>query len=179
MPSSPIGSAGDGTPIYFRSVPQGFLLVVEAKRGVSGRPVGLQTFNWDPGDPNLLPDFQLVSARPLGDGSPQVCDALPGNLGGVPAVDPPVFGGTQASANAINDIGCRFESRANVSDSCTVDPVSRDPKFVSVQSVAQFCSAPGVGVEIQFPSGDTRLTVRVRDNLGQPGFAKSVIIRVP
>ncbi len=42
----------------------------------------------------------------------------------------------------------------------------------------QFCPASGVGAEIGFLPGDTRVTARATDNIGQPGVAASIIIRV-
>jgi hypothetical protein len=175
---TPIGETGDGTPVYQRVVPQGFLIVVEVKRGASHASVGTNTFNWEPNDPEALPDFQMVSSGPLGDGSLKVCDDMPGNLGGVPAVEPPVFSGTQAVANALNDLGCRFDVHGQSSIACTRAAVTMDPSFVSGNSNTQFCSSPGVGTEIAFPTGDTRLTVRVKDVAGYPGLPSAIIVRV-
>lgn len=177
--TSPIGTAADGTPIYQRTIPQGFLIVVEMKRGPSNKAVGLQTFNWAPDDPNLLPDLQMVTSRALGNGSSKVCDAVTDPPGGVPATDPPAFSGSQTIADRVNDLGCRFDARNSNGDACTVAPITREPRFANSQSTAQFCSSPGVGAEMAFPHGDTRLTVRGRDTVGQPGFPTSIIVRVP
>lgn len=176
---SPSGTLGDGTPFFVRAVPQGFLIVVEGRPGISGRPAGTTVFNWNPEDPNALPDLQIVSSRALGDGSSAVCDnQAPSFLGGVPAVDPPVFSGPQPVADAINDLACRFSARASPGDACTVD-AQRNPKFVSPDSTVQFCTVPAVGAEIAFPPGDTRLTVRLRDNAGNPGHPASIVVRIP
>ena len=175
---SPVGTAADGTRIFERPLPQGFFVVIEAKPGSSRRPVGSQTFNWSPSDPNLLPDLQLVSSRALGNGSAAVCDdGTPPNLGGVPAVDPPQFGGTQSSANAINDLSCRFDARKTASDACTRNQFQTE-SFVDPTTTVQFCPRVSIGAEIAFPLGDTRLTVRARDSLGQPGHPASIIVRV-
>jgi len=176
--TQPIGNANDGTPIYDRPLGSGFFLYVEVRNGVSNRPAGHTTFNSDLGDPNALPDFQILVSRPLGNGSTKVCDdgSIP-PPGGVPAVNPPMFGGSQDSANAINDLACRFDYRGTSSEACTRN-VSQDAQFVVSTSRAQFCTASGVGSEIAFPIGDTRVTVRVRDNLGAPGPASSMIVRV-
>jgi hypothetical protein len=180
VPPTPLEQTEDGAPVYHRTVPQGFLIVVEAKKGASRASVGTSTFNWDPNDPEALPDFQIVSSRPLGDGSVKVCDDMPGNLGGVPAVDPPVFSGTQAVANALNDFGCRFDVRGASSDACTKAAVTMDPSFVSSDSSKQFCSSPGVGTEIGFPTGErTRLTVRIKDVAGYPGLPSAIVVEVP
>ena len=176
--TQPIGTAGDGTPIFERPLGFGFFLYVEARPGQGGRPVGQNTFNSALDDPNLLPNLQVVVSRPLGNGSSAVCDDGPDPpIGGVPAVDPPMFGGSQASANAINDLACRFNARATTGDACTRNN-QQDPSFVVASTRVQFCPAVGVGSEIAFPVGDTRVTVRVTDIIGQPGPAKSVIIRV-
>lgn len=177
--NEPIGSALDGTPIFARSLPQGFLVVVEARPGTSGSPVGTLTENWSPTDPSILPDLQILSSRALGDGSAQVCDVVPGDLGGVPAVNPPVFQGVQWVSDAIQDLACRFAARGSSGDACTVDPVSKSSQFVQSNSTTQFCSSPGVGREIAFPSGDTRLTVRILDRDGYPGPTASIIVRIP
>jgi len=155
------------------------LIVVEARKGASRASVGTNTFNWDPNDPEALPDLQLVSSRALGDGSLKVCDDMPGDLGGVPPVEPPVFSGTQAVANALNDLGCRFDVHIQSSIACTKASGTMDPSFVNASTNTQFCSSPGVGVEIAFPTGDTRLTVRVKDIAGYPGLPSAIIVRIP
>jgi len=178
--TTPIGSDGEGRPIYRRGLPQGFLIVVEAKRGASGGRVGTETFNWSPSSPGVLPDFRLVTSNPLGDGSWEVCDNVPGDLGGVPAIDPPAFSGSQAVADALNDFGCRFVATTSGSGAapCTKEQGTMEPIFVIPQSTTQFCSSPGVGAEIAFPAGDTRLTVRVWDVLGYPGPPAGIVVRI-
>jgi hypothetical protein len=171
QPTTPIGTAPDGTPIFQRPLGYGFFLVVEAAPGPSGRPVGTQTFN-----ANGLPNLQIVVSRPLGNGSPAVCDATAPMIGGVPAVDPPDFGGSQASTNAINDLGCRFDART--ADTACTRNASEYPAFVAPRTTVQFCPTVDVGAEIAFPAGDTRVTARVTDAVGQPGMPASIIIRV-
>jgi hypothetical protein len=136
-------------------------------------------FNSNLNDPNALPSFQIITSRPLGNGSASVCDkGPPPMIGGVPAVDPPTFGGSQAAANAINDLSCRFDARTAGSLACTRDAFQQVEGFVSSASTVQFCTNPGVGAEIAFPLGDTTLTARVLDVLGQPGPPASIVIRV-
>ena len=171
QPTMPIGTAADGTPVFLRPLGFGFFLVVEAMPGPSGRPVGTQTFN-----ANGLPNLQIVVSRPLGNGSPAVCDSMGPNIGGVPAVDPPDFGGSQASINAINDLGCRFDART--ADLACTRNASDDPAFVATRTTVQFCPTVDIGAEIAFPDGDTRVTARVTDASGQPGLTASIIIRV-
>ena len=178
QPVQPIDTAPDGTPIFERSSPSGFFIVVEARPGPSGRPVGTSTFNWVSTDPNVLPNLQIVVSRNLGDGSSLVCDDGPNPpIGGVPAVDPPMFGGTQQSADAINDLACRFNARVTTTDACTRN-ASQEGMFVNAQTKVQFCPELGVGSEIGFPLGDTRVTARVTDVIGQPGFPASIFVRI-
>jgi hypothetical protein len=175
-----IGPEDHGYLTYVRP-PSGFLIFVEAKPGLSGRPVGTSTFNRDPTNPDVLPDLQIEASRALGNGSLAVCDLGPAPtkpLGGVPAVDPPAFGGSQADSDAINDFSCRFDARSTSSLACTRDPFQQTDTFVGQNSSVQFCSTTGVGSEMAFPLGDTILTVRVRDVLGQPGHPVSIVIRV-
>jgi hypothetical protein len=179
----PADSLSDGTPVFVHSQPQGFLLVIEAGFGTGNRPIGGTTFNHVPGDPNALPDLQIVTSCPLGDGSPAVCDAGPGGpLGGVPAVDPPLFGGTQASADAINDFACRFSKRGPTTGGEDPGPCTRNENgeyaFADPGSRVQFCSVVGVGAEIAFKTGDTRITARITDTSGEPGPAAAMVVRI-
>jgi hypothetical protein len=177
---APIGTDAHGVPIFVRP-PNGFLVYVEARPGVSGRPVGTTTFAFDATDPTVLPDLQIVASRALGNGSLAVCDSGPPRsvtAGGVPAVNPPQFSGSQAVSNAINDLSCRFEARGGSSLACTRDPFTQLEAFVAAGSTVQFCTNPGVGAELAFPLGDTTLIVRIRDVLAQPGPSASIIVRV-
>ncbi len=171
--TDPVGTTAEGYPIYERAVPQGFFVVVEARPGLDFRPVGTTTFT-----PGGLPDFMMVASRPLGNGSLDVCDdGTSGPPGGVPAIEPAVFGDTQASRDAINDLGCRFSARTDDGSACTRD-FSATSSFVDPTSMVQFCPLVGIGSEVAFPPGDTRLTVRVRNVLGQVGPPASMVIRV-
>lgn len=176
--TQPIGTAPDGTPIFRRVIGYGFFLIVEAGLGQSRRPPGLVTFNSSPSDPNLLPNLLIVSSNALGNGSASICDDGPDPpIGGVPAVNPPVFGGTQQSANAINDFACRFEARDNSTLACTKD-AGQDARFVNAATRVQYCPFLGIGSELEFPDGDTKITAIVTDDIGQPGMPRSIIIRV-
>jgi hypothetical protein len=178
LPIASIGPQDDGYPTYVRPA-SGFIIYVETKPGISGLRAGTVTFNSNPGDPNVLPDLQIIVSRPLGDGSAKVCDEGPRPLpiGGVPAIVPPAFGGSQAVSNAINDLACRFDARTASQQACTVDGFF-SYAFTDPRSTNQFCTSPGVGSEIAFPTGDTIVTARVRDVVGQPGLSKSIAIRV-
>src|SRR5262249_29172221 len=126
-------------------------------------------------DPNLLPNLRIVSSRALGDGSAQICDDGPDPpIGGVPAS---VIDGSQASANAINDFACRFEARGNTVNAWTKD-AGQDARFVNAATRVQYCPFLGIGSELEFPAGDTKITAIVTDDVGQPGMPQSIIIRV-
>jgi len=131
----------------------------------------------------------IESSRPLGDGSPGVCDYAAPSFGGVPAVAPPDFSTTQAVANAINDFACRFRDGAGSSlgrsntDACTAfddgsfhfvfspsDPTVRFPSRI------QFCGL--IDRPSAFPTGDTLITARIRDLGGDISDPASLIIRV-
>jgi hypothetical protein len=176
-----IGTIGIEDHGYFTFVrpPSGFIIYLEAKPGEGRRAVGTLTFNSHPTNPNILPHFQIVASRPLGNGSAAMCDdgPPPGSIGGVPAVNPPVFGGSQAVSNAINDLSCRFDARSALT-ACTRDPFTQMEVFTGDGSTVQFCTTPGVGAELAFPVGDTILTARVLDVFNQPGPPQSIVIRV-
>lgn len=167
----------EGFPVYDRPLPFGFIIYVEARPGPSNRPVGRTTYNWNPGNPSLLPDFQIWASNDLGTPTAAVCDDQLPNLGGVPRLEQPQFG-TQLTADIVNDLSCRFDARMASDLACTrgrFEPFS----FVHSSSRIQFCTRTGVGAEIAFPRGSTKVTVRVLDSLGQPGPTASMVIRVP
>jgi len=178
LPIASIGPQDDGYPTFVRPA-SGFIIYIEASPGISGLRVGTATFAFNANDPNVLPDLQIIVSRPLGDGSAAVCDEGPSPLpiGGVPATVPPAFGGSQAVSDAINDFGCRFDARTSGQQACTVDGFF-SYAFTDSRSTTQFCTSPGVGSELAFPPGDTIVTARVRDVVGQPGMSKSIAIRV-
>jgi len=182
---TPVGVDSLGRPIFELVQQQGFFFVVEAKRGPSGLDIGTTVFNWSATDPNARPDLEVQVDRALGDGSAAVCDAGPSPIpvGGVPGVTPLSFALTQAVADALNDLGCRFSFPFQGSstggrtsgDACTGSAGSYF--FVDGTSAIQFCAL--IGSELAFPSGDTVVTARVRDINHQPGLPKSIIVRAP
>jgi hypothetical protein len=176
---APVGFHQGVIPVFFREQGSGFFIYVEFKIGASGRQIGVSTFNSVPDDPTALPDFQIIGDRPIGNGSAAVCDDGPlPFLGGVPAVVPPAFGGSQEVADAINDFSCRFDVRTMAG----TGPCTRNAlgvfSFVGADSTVQFCTRSGVGAELTFPQIDTFLTVRGRDVLGAAGPSDTIIIRV-
>jgi hypothetical protein len=180
-PQEPVGADDQGRPIYTWPVGQGFSLIVEARPGSTGSPVGVQAAA---ASEDLLPDLQMIVSRPLGDGNPVVCDADPPTLGGVPAVTPFEFSAAPEVVHAINDLGCRTDDgmgaprgrSANLP--CTRIPPTNDPAFVSAPSRGvQFCLP--IARAWAFPEGDTTVAVRVRNVEGTIGPAREMVIRIP
>jgi hypothetical protein len=168
--ATPLGTLEDGTPVYFSSSGFGFLLVVEAAPPAHGAAIGTTTFDSARDDPARRPDFQAVADRGLGDGSRAVCDEF-----GVPAVAPPDFNGTQAVADSINDLTCRFQVSTTRNGACTQDAFGQ-PDFVAAASRVQFCLP--VTSLIALPNGDTRLSVQVRDRSGLMGPLQHIVVQV-
>jgi hypothetical protein len=175
-PIRSIGPEDHGYLTYVRP-PSGFQIFLEAQPGISRQPPGTIMFNSNPGNPGVLPQFQILLSRAIGNGSARVCDNGPDadNLGGVPAVVPTNFGGTQQSSNAINDFSCRFDART-ASFACTRDPFTQMEGFTVAGSTIQYCTRSGVGTELAFGLGDTILTARVLDITNQPGPPASIVI---
>ena len=174
--TQPIGENPSGIPIYHRPFGFGFSLVVEGSRGLSNAPVGPLSFN-DLG----RPDLQIQVTRPLGNGSTIVCDDLPPDAGGVPAINPPSFAEDQIISDRLNDLGCRFVDGAGVPESrlCTEGCVRFETgEFgcVSEETKTQFCGL--VARTIEFPPGDTLVTVRLIDTRGNPGPSAQIIVRI-
>jgi hypothetical protein len=176
----PSGYTIEGIPIFERPLGHSFTLVIEAKRGPNNRSPGSVTFNYDPFNPSVRPDLEVVVSRPLGDGSTAVCDDHLPLIGGIPAA--PTFDVTQAISNAINDLGCRFldgsgqpGGRTKSEEACTQfsDGLFH---FVAQDTRVQFCAA--IAAPFAFPTGDTVVMARARDSLGQAGPPASIVIRV-
>jgi len=178
----PAGHDSAGVPIYTRAVGGSFRIVVEAAPGASGGLPGSRAFEPDGTTP---PALQIGSSRPLGNGSPEVCDRTPPEIGGIPAIDPPTFASTPEAIAALNDFGCRFldgagepRGRSSTVDSCVLMPSgSGTYAFVSPATRMQFCAL--VDTSFAFPPGDTLLTVRLLDGNGDPGPAAHLIVRIP
>lgn len=165
-----LGVFGDGTPVYYRSAGFGFKLVLEAAPGAFQTPVGTVEFNSAPSDPAQRPDVQVEADRPLGNGSAAICDD-----GGVPAVVPPGFDGTQAISNALNDIGCRFQVATRRGAAYTVNNF-RQASFVADATRVQFCLP--VTASLTFAQGDTAVSVQVRDQAGKLSTPQRLLVRI-
>lgn len=169
-PALPLGALEDGAVVYFRNAGFGFLFVVETAPPPSGAEIGTSVFDSAPGDPRRRPDFQVIVDHRLGDGSRMVCDEF-----GVPAIDPPDFAFSQAISDTINDLACRFEVATARNGACTQDTFGQ-PSFVDQDSRAQFCLR--VTGSMAFASGETRVTVQVRDRSGLVGPSRQMVLRV-
>jgi len=176
----PTSTDGDGTRTFTRPFGAGFLIVVEARPGSSGAFVQTGTTPTGGG----RPDLQIQSERDLGNGSTLVCDAGPLReglpLGGVPGIAPASFDpDSPFITDALVDFACRFGN--NTLQWCTFD-AGENPNPASpgaVTDLVQLCTQEVIGIAMLFPSGDTRLTVQLRDfddNIGAPA---SMIVRVP
>ena len=174
----PVPVTPGGMTIYQRSSGTGFSLVLEARPGGTGTAVDPSTFNSNPGG---LPGLLIEVSRPLGDATTAVCDDMSPTLGGVPAVNPPDFSSTQS--NAINDLACRFKDgrglysgRTKQQDACTTFE-DGGFRFVATGSTIQYC---GLFAEqkVSFPTGDTVVTARVRDLIGNVSATAQIIVRV-
>jgi hypothetical protein len=177
----PSGVDPNGIPIYQRPFGSGFSIVVEAFRTSTSRPqVATSAF-----EEFGRPDLQIQVNRPLGDGNALVCDDghFQIEIGGVPAINPPSFADSQNVSDRLNDLGCRFVDGSG-------QPIARacNEKFacvrfgdghfgcVSPQAQRQFCGQ--ISQNLEFPAGDTLVTVRVLDVGGNPGPPAQIIIRV-
>lgn len=169
-------------PIFERPFGHGFTIVVEGKPGPTRRTVGCSSFNYDPFQPSVRPDLQIIVSNPLGENpTAEVCDDTPPEIGGVPAAAS--FAETQPISDAINDLACRFidgsgvpRCRRSPSEACTLFP-DGEHRFAGQGSTAQFCGQ--IAKAFEFPVGDTVVTVRLRDAAGELSAPSSLIIRVP
>ena len=168
----------DGRPLYQPTFGFGFSLVVEVKAGASRRPPGLSTYVT-----GGLPDLQIQVTRPLGDASAVVCDDTPPFLGGVPAVDPPLFSDEPSVADRINDLACRFidgsgEKTGRQCGELAACVLGTDGQFGCAETASRFQYCGFIGQALSFLPGDTLVTARVRDTGGNLGAAKQMVVRV-
>ncbi|MGD9764344.1 MAG: hypothetical protein AB7V27_11560 [Candidatus Binatia bacterium] len=170
----PSGKNKQGVPVFQHPVGSGFMIVVEAKPGISNIEPGRSIFNYDPNDPKARPDLEIQVDRALGDGSVEVCDARRPKVGGIPAVKPANFAETPQISAALNDLACRFETFIESEASCTVNRFG-DFAFLNKDSVVQFCMV--VARSWHFQEGDTVVSVRLRDTEGYPGPVEKIVLR--
>src|SRR5262249_37056916 len=102
---TPIGQTADGKDIYDFPNDFGFIIVAEGRPGTNNRSLAQCGLMGSPGGcPSGRAAVQILADRPLGNGSPAVCDTTPPNIGGVPAVPSLDFGASQMVTDAINDL---------------------------------------------------------------------------
>lgn len=164
-----------GRPVFGRQTNSAFLIYVEGRPGTSGLPVATNLLSSVRDSPMGRPDLQILSNRDLGNGSVDVCDKSFPDAGGVPAVGGSDFALEQSVSDALNDLGCRFRVFAEPSFACTQDN-NGNFLFESAGSTIQFCAL--VSEAIEFPAGDTVLTVRLRDTAGNVGPATEIVVRI-
>jgi hypothetical protein len=177
----PVAVTGDGTLIFERFFGSGFSIVVEGRRGGTNAQLDANTLNWNPFSPTTLPGLHILVSRSLGDGSTAVCDDASPQPGGVPGIEPPEFDGSQAVANAVNDLSCRFKDGLGIRrgrdalDACTMfgDGIFR---FVAPTTTLQYCGL--INEPLLFPEGDTLVRARIRDIAGNISAEHQIVIRV-
>lgn len=169
----------NGVPIFLRTQGFGFLIIVEGRRGGDGALPGSTTSVDAPGDPDALPDLQIILSRAIGDNpTAAVCDHTPPDNGGVPAA--PSFARTVPITDAINDFGCLFvdgngNPRGRSSTEACYVPPDAVPRFVNSLSQIEYCAT--IARTVAFPKGDTLVTVRLRNVNGIVGQEARMIIR--
>jgi hypothetical protein len=171
----PGGPDDEGRLIFTRRSAAGFIIYVEGRLGPSQLPVGTVRFNSKAADPSAQPDLQMVASNHLGRPTTAVCDGAFPVRGGVPAVEPPDFDTTTTVSDALNDLACRFKLFAETDFACTQDSRG-NYVFANGSSSVQFCIL--VDDALTFPTGETVLTVRLRDVAGNAGPPAQIVVRV-
>jgi hypothetical protein len=184
---TPIGQTADGVPIFDFPNNFGFLIVAEARSGTSRVRVaqcGTMGVGLSGACDDGVAALKIISDKPLGNGSGEVCDDGPLGeepLGGVPSV--PSLDLNVAPSSTINDMACRFDVHPNSMVACTLDEGGnfrwvRDREGDPVVSSIQFCSAPVLGLELALPSGLTRLKLQLKDEARNLGNQAQIAIQV-
>jgi hypothetical protein len=174
QPLAPVATDDGGRPVYAWPHGEGFAIVIEGRPGITRRAIGQRAYV--PGAATA-PDLQLIVDRALGDGSEAICDADPPAAGGVPAAAPFAFDAPNALA-VMNDLGCRADNgAAEPMAGADNGPCTRLVSFLDQRSAARFCVP--VDHAWAFPSGDTTVAVRLRDNTGEVSDAQEIVVRVP
>lgn len=180
-PVTPSGMDAEGRFIYSRLFGSGFWIIIEAARGPLGSVIDPVIFTEAPQARTRRPDVQIVVSRPLGNGSPIVCDHDPGSppQGGVPAAEPFGFGPEQLVTDVMAEMSCRIRGggRTNPNDACTLsDDGPFGFGFLNSDSHIQFCLR--IDQPWRFPVGDTIVAVRVIDIAGNVGAPREIVVRV-
>jgi hypothetical protein len=179
----PVGTDAQGRPIFEPTCRTGFFIVVEGRPNpnTGSVAVGNRTSNGDPQDPTVRPDFQLLASNDLGNGSATICDHRGGlnsqpPFGGIPGIAALDFDpGSQAVADALNDIGCRFTPRT-ILDPCTKSAFGNF-RFVDLQSTIQFCPELTIDAFWALPLGETVFATQLRDASDRLGQRLEIVVR--
>jgi len=180
-PAPPTEYDDFGRAMYKIAAGSGFYMVVEASPGRNGVRVGFDAFDYDPTDPRVLPDLQVLFSQQLGNGSLLVCDTEAGMQGGVPAAVPFEFVEVTSVSDAINDFGCRVNDGSGnpqgvgENDACT-QFTDGSFHFVEPDTTLQFC-AP-IAAAWTFTRGVTVVKARVRDAGGVVGAEREIVVQV-
>jgi hypothetical protein len=163
-----------GRPVFVRGTGI-FLFVIEGQKGSS---------NLDPGT-NIFPfgsdrgDVQVLFSRDIGDpGNPnRICDKGPPPIpfGGVPGINPPIFGPGTNVTEAIQDMACRFSVQEDTSVACTRNRFGQF-SYLGFNTRKQFCYQ--VPASTEFQVGDTIVAMQLQDVAGNLGPKKEVVVRV-
>ena len=183
-PIDPIGYDAAGRPIFNHQFGQGFSLVLEARTGANRHNPGVYPAPYFEGEDLVPPDMQMILSRPLGNGSPVVCDTFPPDIGGVPATVPFRFDETPIELDVIHDMGCRFfdgtgqlVARQTSLEACTRSDEAFGFGFVDRGSRIQFCGL--ITTAWSFPLGDTVVGARIKDGEeGEFGEPREIVIRI-
>jgi len=128
----------------------------------------------------VRPDLQILASRPLGNGSPAVCDTgRPppfGSGGGIPGFSHLGFAPTSEVTAALWDFACRFSVQPSAEEACTLDRFGNFA-FLGEGTTIQYCDQ--VSAVAAFPKGDTILRARLRDVAGNFGPAAEIVVRNP
>jgi len=180
-PLTPADYDDRGRPVYRLGSGSGFVLVFEGAPGRSRSPLGVTAYRPLGGTLFGWPDLEVLFSRPLGNGSPEVCDKQPPRAGGIPAVPSLEFDDTPAVRNAVNDFGCRVDDGTGQPQgvpeeyACTSFP-NGEFHFVRPDSTLQFCAV--VTSSWAFPAGATVVRARLRDQAGNVGSAREMVVEV-
>ena len=95
----------------------------------------------------------------------------------MPAAAPFAFDAPNAVA-VMNDLGCRTDDgTAMPMSGANNGPCTRLVNFLDQRSTTRFCVPVDHGWS--FPSGDTKVAVRLRDSSNQVGDVQEIVVRVP
>jgi len=153
-----------------------FIIVVE---GAAGASLAAPGKSLQPVAPSNRPDLQIQNTRDMGNGSSQVCDTGPASSGGggIPGINPASFApGNPTISDALNDFACRFDPFVSASSPCTIKDPGREPKTIMTDATAQFCDV--VTTTAEFPTGESVVTVKLRDVIGNLGPTAEIVVRV-